>query len=520
MKPWITALAAFAIVAGAQGATFNVTNTNDSGAGSLRWAIEQANATPGADGIYASNPLLIGLLSPLPPITDTASINGVTIDGRNAGETPGLVIAADNVSLGYLSVTNFSGDGIVIHGDKTVMEGVISSGNRNGIVIDARDADVRGSIVFSNRANGVWITSAGNHNQIGDLDQPCTLGCPLYGYGIWVSGNGGAGIRIDGDENTVAKGNIGVATTQAQRDAGLPNRGDGIIVSGAHNVVVASFVANNGGYGVNFLAPVGFTGNAGACNTLGFIGGSLIDPPRITLARADPNSITVAGVFQGRPGSTYRIELCPAETTCATGRVQSAAAYIAVTTDSAGYASWSTSFTNHLARTNMAAIATLPDSEVSSLSDIVPVFAAGTTGADLSVETTAPATTSFGQIIDVESVVTNFGPQAVDSLRLTVPSVPGAISIAADSGRCALNDLRPELGYVDSCDFGALRAGESVTVHERIRVAAATGTIHYAATTAWMDVSNTVITDLNPANNTAVVDIQIKPGTRRRATGH
>jgi len=35
----------------ASAATYTVTTTADSGAGSLRWAIEQANANPGADGI-------------------------------------------------------------------------------------------------------------------------------------------------------------------------------------------------------------------------------------------------------------------------------------------------------------------------------------------------------------------------------------------------------------------------------------------------------------------------------------
>jgi hypothetical protein len=62
-------------------ATFTVLNTNDSGAGSLRDAITQANANPGTDAIafdptVFSVPATISLVSALPAITDSLTITG------------------------------------------------------------------------------------------------------------------------------------------------------------------------------------------------------------------------------------------------------------------------------------------------------------------------------------------------------------------------------------------------------------------------------------------------------------
>jgi predicted outer membrane repeat protein len=97
----LTALLVFALAFGASGvrvahaASFIVTNTNDSGPGSLRNAIDQANAAAGADtitfdtaGVFAT-PQSITLASTLPNITDPA---GLTIDGSGADVT----ISGDN----------------------------------------------------------------------------------------------------------------------------------------------------------------------------------------------------------------------------------------------------------------------------------------------------------------------------------------------------------------------------------------------------------------------------------------
>ena len=63
---------------------FAVVNTNDSGPGSLRHAIQQANASPGVDTItfaIGSGYQTIALASALPTITDSVIIDGTTQPG-------------------------------------------------------------------------------------------------------------------------------------------------------------------------------------------------------------------------------------------------------------------------------------------------------------------------------------------------------------------------------------------------------------------------------------------------------
>src|SRR5690242_16782527 len=150
---------------------FVVTNVADSGAGSLRQAILNANAVPGRDviqfGIPGSGAHTITPLSPLPTITDAIWIDGTTqpgfnglpiieLNGAQAGAgANGLWITAGNSEIAGLVINRFSNDGIlmqfngtnIITGNfiGTDLTGTIARANTFGIVIDGSRANTIGS---------------------------------------------------------------------------------------------------------------------------------------------------------------------------------------------------------------------------------------------------------------------------------------------------------------------------------------------------------------------------------------
>src|SRR5437870_4363699 len=84
-KLFLLAIATMAMACGSRAMTLTVTNTLDSGSGSLRQAILDANANLGPDLITFQIPgpgtQMIVPLSALPAITDPVSIDGSTQPG-------------------------------------------------------------------------------------------------------------------------------------------------------------------------------------------------------------------------------------------------------------------------------------------------------------------------------------------------------------------------------------------------------------------------------------------------------
>ncbi len=125
---------------------FTVTTTADSGPGSLRQAILNANANPGMGDITfdipGSGPYLIQPLSSLPAITGAVTIDGlaeppgdygvvvdrtapvVELDGSEAGAgADGLTFDVAGATVQGLMIEHFSGDGILIAFDASSESG-------------------------------------------------------------------------------------------------------------------------------------------------------------------------------------------------------------------------------------------------------------------------------------------------------------------------------------------------------------------------------------------------------------
>ena len=200
--------------------TFTVNTTADSGAGSLRQAITDSNATPGSNtidfGIGTVDQQTIALASPLPAITDPVLIDGwsqggasytgaplVQIDGTSTGSgANGLDFepGSDGSTARGLVVSDFAADGILVQSNDNLVEGCYIGLN------------AAGSAAIANRSDGVEIDSGDSGN---------TIGGTAAGAANVISGNDNEGVEINGSGTTgnmVAGNFIGTEFRRLRRD--------------------------------------------------------------------------------------------------------------------------------------------------------------------------------------------------------------------------------------------------------------------------------------------------------------
>jgi len=278
----------------AQGPTILVTNTNDAGAGSLRWAIESANAAPGENSIVfnlrddgvntfqdvdshlsggdtRADVFVIRLNSELPALTDTSG--GTFIDGRSQTRFggnrnpygPEIVLDGSNISVGTaagirmwgsgtdgnriqgLNIQGFAGDGVmIVRSDNNVITG-------NYIGTDATGTKARPN--GSTRGGGILVSAGAQNNLIGNNGD----GINDTAEGNLISGNNGYGVRVQKGaatdlthQNTIQGNFIGtdihgrVAPALGQQKLGVlfvgASDGTGVF----DNVVTKNVVAGNG----------------------------------------------------------------------------------------------------------------------------------------------------------------------------------------------------------------------------------------------------------------------------------
>ena len=252
-------------------AVFVVTSTDDSGAGSLRDAIERANSSEGLDtitfAISGGGVHTIAPLTPLPDVTDPVTIDGTTqpgyagiplveLDGTNAGaDASGLHILAGGSAVRGLTINRFRREGEGFGGRGVFLD--IGPGN----IVEACyfGVDSTGTAERSNDYSDVYINqSAGN-----------TVGGTVPDARNVISGNcsdGYGNVTISYDEsvtdNVVVGNYIGTDVTGT---LDLNDIGGGVYVGGGPNNTVGGTAAGSrnviAGNGSDYVgADVGIIG--------------------------------------------------------------------------------------------------------------------------------------------------------------------------------------------------------------------------------------------------------------------
>lgn len=260
--------------------TFVVNTLADSGEGSLRQAILDANAVTGIDQITfaVAGTIAVGSTA-LPTVTDATVINGsaapgyagspvVQIDFQN---TDGLTLAAgaNGSQLLGLSLVDAAGAGVTIAASNTTL-----AGNYIGLWGN-------GTTVEGNRGDGVLVLAGayGNFIGVGSTES--------FALSNVISGNRGNGITINGNDNTVQANYIGTDSSGA---VAIGNRGNGIqITDGATNNLIGGVAVTgnkptppmpvyvrppqgnltSGNWGNGVLIDDGATGNQLSSNFIG-----------------------------------------------------------------------------------------------------------------------------------------------------------------------------------------------------------------------------------------------------------
>ena len=235
---------------------FTVTNTNDTGTGSLRQAILDANGMGGGtinfnipgSGVHTISPMTV-----LPTITHTVTIDGYTQPGNGgppaSPNTNPPTMGLNTVLLielsGVNSGSNFSG--LTINAPNCVVRGlVINRFVHDGIDVCTNGNVIGGNFIGTNPAGTAALPNGSGGNGciiFGFCGTPssCTIGGTTPDARNLISGNTGSGIGLgNGSGNTVQGNLIGTDVTGT---LALGNSGVGVGSLGSNDLIGGTTVA-------------------------------------------------------------------------------------------------------------------------------------------------------------------------------------------------------------------------------------------------------------------------------------
>ena len=283
--------------------TYTVTNVNDSGAGSLRQAILNANAHAGADTINfkigTGGLKTIAPKSQLPAINQPTIIDATTqggyvgkplieLNGAYAGAAEGLRLTGGNSTLKGMIINRFANSGVFIHG---------AGGNR--IINNYIGTNATGTAAAPNLAHGIFVqsanntiggTTAGERNVVSGNTKTGVFFFLHYAHHNKVTGNyigtDVTGTKAIGNRNGVhlngAQYNTIGGLTSGARNVLSGNLHDGVLINSAtasYNTVIGNYIGTNAAgtgrlgnawYGVEISQPNNVVGGtvAGARNII------------------------------------------------------------------------------------------------------------------------------------------------------------------------------------------------------------------------------------------------------------
>ena len=260
-------------------AIYIVKNTNDSGAGSLRQALLDANATPVADiinfEIPGTGPHVIALTQKLPLITRPVTIDGFSQAGASVGDLWGgiphtIMIEVDGSGTGAVvnSVALFrirpGAEGTIFRGISVTGNPTTSTNSGNGIHIGTNNVYIQscyigvrpdgltakgngeaGIFIGIAAANAGNVTIGGTTGDKGNLISGQAPGSSAYNVGIYVSTT---------TANLLIQNNF--IGTNVNGTAAIPNQ-NGIRLAGANNTIIKNLISGNTGYGLGSISVLG-----------------------------------------------------------------------------------------------------------------------------------------------------------------------------------------------------------------------------------------------------------------------
>jgi hypothetical protein len=257
--------------------TFTVTTGNNSGAGSLRQAITDANASPGLDtitfNISGTGIKTITITSVLPTITDPVIVDGTSqpdysgtplIVIHGSGTSEAMKVTAGGTTLKGLTFGNFAG---------ATADGAVNFSTNGGNVVTACTFGIRGDNVTDRISNDALVFSGISNNRVGgstpaernyfgadDFNQGVLLKSGASNnritgnwFGVAPNGNGiqqRTSIKIMDSPNNTVGGTVGVTpggacTGECNVITGNQDQSAAVYITGGvstGNVVIGNFV--------------------------------------------------------------------------------------------------------------------------------------------------------------------------------------------------------------------------------------------------------------------------------------